>query len=155
MALLEVFQMHRRAHPAAKTKKKQIASVAMGPYFTSVMKCLHMVAEALRKTVSVATVKNSFKSAGVSPFDVSTIRDKCQFEWSDEQKAQFDSSVPVLAAVIARNFELKENDFENAHIPVNNENKDALPVHRRRALVLHSPHSIQDLDAQATKKRKT
>lgn len=151
--LLEIFREHRRKYPQKVNRNKQ-ASVAMGRYFTDIMKCLHTVAQALRDTLDCGVVKKSFKSAGVSPTDPRTIRQKCLYPWSSAEKRQFDEAIPVLSGIIARNFELKEKDFDDAHIPTNGEPKDELSVHRRRSLMLHATHVLEDLQEQVAKRAK-
>lgn len=149
--LLEIFRSHRRKYPKAY-KKNKMPSEAMGSYFSDIMKCLHTAAAALRTTAVSSVVKDSFKSAGVSPFNVQTIRKKCQYRWTRDQEQLFDHAVPELSAIFARNFELKEKDFDNAHIPANNESKDGVSVSRRRALLLFAPHVLLDLQNQVTNK---
>lgn len=151
--LLEIFRSHRRKYPK-ELKKNQQASIAMGNYFSDVMKCLHTAAAALLDTMQSSVVKKSFESAGVSPYDPCIIRQKCQYHWSSEDKVRFVEAVPELSAIIARNFELKEKDFDDAHIPMNNDPKDEVAVHRRRSLVLHAPHVLTALRVQAQKRSK-
>lgn len=152
-SLLKIFRAHRCKYPKTIKKNKQ-PSIAMGNYFTDVMKCLHTVAKAKVKTLDPEVVKKSFQNAGVSPNDPCTIRQKCKYAWTTEDKKCFDAAVPALSAVIARNSELKEKDFDDAHIPVKNESKDGLSVHRRRSLLLHAPHVLTDLQEQAAKRAK-
>lgn len=151
--LQEIFRKHRIKHPQSY-KKNKLPSVAMGRYFTDVMKCLHTAGQALRDTLKPGTVKKSFRSAGVSPTDPSAIRQKCLYPWSSDEKRQFVEAIPVLSDIIARNFELKEIDFDDAHIPANNESRDTLSVHRRRSLLLHAPHVVADLQEQVAKRAK-
>lgn len=153
-SLLEIFRAHRRKHPKLVKKNKK-PSIAMGNYFTDVMKCLLTVARALLDTLDADVIQASFKNAGVSPTDPCTIRQKCVYPWSNEEKTQFADAVPALSAIIARNSELKEKDFDDAHIPMKNESKDGLSVHRRRSLLLHAPHVVADLEEQAAKRAKT
>jgi hypothetical protein len=82
------------------------------------------------------------------------IRDRCGYRWNEGEAERFLEKVPVLADTFALNFELKEKDFDGAGIPVNNDDKDHLAVHRRRALLLHAAHVLSDLKKQAGKKSK-
>lgn len=151
--LLAIFRKHRHKHPKSLKKNKQ-PSIAMGNYFTDAMKSLHTVAAALRDTLDMQVVLDSFKDAGVSPTDPTIVRSKCQYPWSSAEARRFVEAVPELSAILARNFELKEKDFDDAHIPTNNDPKDQLPVHRRRSLILHAPHVLADLQEQAAKRLK-
>jgi len=146
--LKEIFRNHLRKYPK-KHKKGSRPSVALGRYFTDVIKCFYTVVEALRHSGVCALVRNSFETTGVAPFNPSVIRDKCQFTWTEAQKAQFVAAIPALSKIFETNFELKEKDFDDAGIPANNTSRDALPVHRRRALLLYAPHVLQDLQNQA------
>lgn len=146
--LKEIFREHLRKYPKKHAKGKK-PSVALGRYFTDVIKCLYTVVEALRLSEVSKLARKSFKTTGVVPYNPSVIRDKCQFPWSDAQKAQFVAAVPVLSKTFETNFELKEKDFDDAGIPANNTSRDGLPVHRRRCLLLHAPHVLQDLQKQA------
>jgi len=152
-SLLKIFRAHRCKYPKTMKKNKK-PSIAMGNYFTDVMKCLHTVAKALLDTLDPKVVQKSFQNAGVSPTDPRAIRQKCKYAWTSEDKKCFDVAVPALSALIARNSELKEKDFDDAHIPAKNESKDGLSVHRRRSLLLHAPHVLADLEEQAAKRAK-
>lgn len=148
--VLAAFQAHRRKYPA-KTLKNGKPSMVMGQYFTDAIKCLVTSARAWEDTLAAKVIRDSFAAAGVVPFDACIIRDQCQYPWTDAQKDQFVRGVLVLSTRIGLNFELKEADFNDAQIPLNNKSKDAAPVHQRRALLLNAPHVLQDLHDQATR----
>lgn len=151
--LKRIFQDHRRKYPL-KTGKKGSASAALGSHFADVLKCLPAVAAALREVPIHRVVSDSFRDTGVSPFSASVIRNKCTYEWTPAQEAQFDAAVPVLAEKIGAHYELKESDFDNCNIPTTNKSKDGVSVHMRRALLLHGPHIVQALREQAMRGQK-
>lgn len=148
--LREVFKAHTAKYPK-KFKKNKKPSVAMSSYFNNAMRCLLTAAAALRKTQVSETVVNSFRDAGVMPFDPVLIRNKCQHYLDAEEKRSFNAAVPELAKVFARNSELKESDFDKYGIPMTNKSKDNAPVHQRRSLLLHAAHVLEDLKKQADK----
>ncbi len=148
--LKEVFKTHTAKYPK-KYKKNKKPSVAMSTYFKNAMRCLLTAAAALRKSAVSETVVNSFRDAGVMPFDPVLIRNKCQHYLNADQKRSFNAAVPELAKIFARNSELKESDFDKYEIPMPNVSKDNAPVHRRRSLLLHAAHVLEDLKKQAEK----
>lgn len=153
LALKVLFREHRQKYPK-KYKQKGLPSEEMGKYFSDVMACLLHAADALRKSSLSSIVMDSFKVTGVSPFNLSAIRAHCSYKWQPGDEQRFDEAVPALAAIFGRNFELKEEDLEKAGIPATQSSRDVLPVHRRRALLIHAPHILADLAEQAAKKAK-
>lgn len=107
--------------------------------------------EALRRSAVCSLVRDSFKTTGISPFNPSVIRDKCQFNWSAAERENFLTAVPALAKTFESNYELKEKDFENTGIPATQSTRDELDIHRRRALFLHAPLVLKKLRDQAVK----
>jgi hypothetical protein len=101
-----------------------------------------------------SVISDSFVVSGVSPLNAAVIRDRCKYAWAEGEKEQFLAAVPALATVFEEHFEVKEDDFEAARIPRNNEDRDNLPVHRRRALMLHAPHVVAALRDQAERSDK-
>jgi len=152
-AVKGIFQEHMRRYPH-HYKQDDGPSVAMTPYLRDAQKCLLYAAEAVRDTVTPAIIKNSFKDAGVSPFDANQVRSACTYSWSAAEKKQFVDALPELSRRIKANSELYEKDFDENKIPVNNKSKDGAPVHQRRALLLSAPHVLRDLAEQAAKRQK-
>lgn len=151
--LKDIFHDHRRKFPK-KYKQNKKPSEALGTYFTTAIKLLYTAAEALRGTAVSSVLQDSFRISGVSPLNPALIRDRCKYAWSEEEASGFLMAVPTLSEVFASNFELKESDFDDCGIPTNNKSRDELPVHRRRALLLHAPHVLADLRDQAERTQK-
>lgn len=148
--LKNIFQMHRRRHPA-KYKKDGTPSIALNAYLNNMLKCLPAIASAIADVPIRHVLRDSFRTTGVSPFCIETVRKKCLYGWTKAQEQQFNLAVPELSKKIALNFELKESDFDACQIPVNNEPKDGVLVHKRRALLLFAPQVVQALQQQASK----
>ena len=149
-ALRDIFREHLRRYPK-KHNKNSKPSLALGRYFADIIKCLYTAAEALRHSAVCSLVQESFKTTGISPFNPSVIRDKCQFNWSAVERENFLTAVPALSKTFESNYELKEKDFENTGIPATQTSRDDLDIHRRRALFLHAPLVLKKLQDQAEK----
>ena len=152
-ALLNIFRAHRRLHPQ-KLKKNKQPSLEMNRYFSDVMKCLHTAAAALSEVAVGSVVMSSFQTSGVSPFNIALIRDRCKYIWKGSEDERFITAVPELADIFAQHFELKESDFDTVGLADNNNNRDDLPVHRRRALLLHVPHVLAALREKTAQRLK-
>lgn len=153
-ALLKlIFQEHLQRH-RRESKKDGGASLALSQYYSNLLKCLPAVAEAVAEVPLRRVVRDSFQKTGVSPFNVAAVRNKCTYDWTSEQMKEFDRAVPELSERFGVEKELKESDFDELHIPINNKSKDGVPVHQRRALFLYAPHVLLALQEQASKKAK-
>lgn len=148
--LWSIFKEHVKKWPHRMLKNKQ-GSSELGKYFADAQKCLLMACAAMRATFTCSTAKNSFITTGISPFNPAIICSNCQYAWSVEDKERFKIAVPLLSHRFALNFELNENDFNNLNIPINNGEKDNLPIHQRRCMMLNTPAVNTELRKQAAR----
>jgi hypothetical protein len=149
--LTSVYDNHMRTTGAKKMPPNHVKMGKLG---------LLRVQLASKSSVTSRTVKDSFTRAGIydvvtNQYSPRTILSNCTSAISKEEEVQIMGAIPDLSAILNRQGELLDSDFDACHIRENDavSSKDNLIISRKRMVLLTNPALVERQEIKRRQKR--